>query len=221
MPRSKKRRDDLEPEVATPDSAQAPLDLGEVTPRQTIGVVTRAAGEPKRGRMSLPLTDSGAIDWSGVRESRRSEIRETLRNDPVVVGMFAKSDGKGLEFQDSHAELFLNTFAVIEANIFKTLLHLEPGALRAFQFTPEHHAELDPQLVAIGNKYGDRLPAWMLLYKEELLFGVSLGKIVVAQVLMAKALQNQIIATRLAAERAPIRPNGDSRDAESGGGFNQ
>ena len=186
--------------------------------RQNIGVTSKET-DKRINRLSLPLDDAGRIDWSTVRESRRAEVRETLKNDPSVAALFSKSDfGGGLEFTEDHARVFLDTFSIIEQQAFRVILKLEPAALRAFQFNADHHAILDPQLVAIGNKYSDRLPDWMLRYKEEILFGASLAKIVTGQVLLARAIHAQTQQARMDAARGPVSvsvpSNGHDREAE-------
>ena len=201
-------------EVTTPgpdthEGAESAAPSSE-TKKQTSGVVTRQAGPAKGGkkRIGFPLTDSGVIDWPAMHDKTREELRVILKSDPQVVTLHKGSVELADRFDEKTAGAILDGFAAVERVVFGKLFHLNAQvAARVFVFGPPAHQELDPALVAVAVKYGDKLPDWLVKYKEEFVLAMALGKITFAQCMAALAIQKaanqqaQAAADRAESER--------------------
>lgn len=195
-------------------AGESPVDVvppsAETSKKQTTGVVSRSADKSNKRRIGFPLTDSGAIDWESMHGKTKTELETVLRTDSTVIAFHRPPAELSERLDEKTAGAILDGISAAERVVFGKLFHLTARqAEQIFNFPPAAHEQLDPALVAVANKHADRLPDWLVKYKEEFVLAMALGKITFAQCMAALVLskrQQQI--EREAAERQAEQEQG-------------
>lgn len=206
--------------VATAEVDQSPIEdqhaspaasKGPETARQTAGVIDKSSADSKiKNRISFALKDDGTVDWDSTRASNADAIKAVVKKDPTLRGLFTKTIAAE-QFSNDDAGTLLGAIAGLEMAIARPLLKLDPRiAAAVFPFNEEEHKQLDPLVAAVMNKNSDRLPTWILKYREEIVLAKALGEISIKKFGQAKILQQGLLEETRNTKVRGARANGSA-----------
>jgi hypothetical protein len=168
--------------AATTPPSEEPQSIQSTEPsapdeqaKQMFGYVENAAAEEEQRTksVSIRIDAEGKIAWDEMRNSRIKLVKDTLKGDPVVQQMFTTVKS-GLIYTDADSNTILGMIAGIETVILTKAVperyRVHPAAAaKAFAYSDEEHAKIDPLVTSVLNKHADKLPDFYLRWREELL----------------------------------------------------
>jgi hypothetical protein len=180
----------------------AATEIPEVS--QAEGFVDRtppvsAEGGLSNARITLPLTEAGAIDWEAARDGTSEQFTAAVLNDPItleMIGLAAEQTEGAVPpasgWQPQQAGFALDILGSLEALILSRIspkvLHFkieDEVAQAAFKLDEADHAMLDAPGARLMNKYITIAEGW----EDEAMFLTALGYVITKQTRLAVAMQ--------------------------------
>jgi hypothetical protein len=200
-----------------PVAAAEPEAFVDRTPVGSVG-----GNNPVATRITLPLTETGSIDWSAAKEGTSEQFTQAVLSDPATLEMIGlaaeQTEGPAAiplsGWQPQQAGFALDMLGSLEALLFSKIsdkflqfhVDMEP-AQEAFKLDENDHALIDAPAAKLMEKYIPVSDDW----KDEVMFLSAYGYILTKQARRAVELQkdkNEREGVVIEAEPPQSKPNG-------------